>query len=255
MRNLTSRCNPQKNYRAIIAEDEAPLAQVLAKALNTLWPTLELVEICGDGKSALSLLEKEQLDIAFLDVSMPYKTGIEIAQQCDAKNIPTLIVLVTAYPDYALQAFQFNVCDYLVKPLCRDRLNDTIKRLQSRLQSLQGEQESPANLKNHLQLLPVQKGLVNRLLETDEVCYFVSDQKYVKVVTCDETFLIRKTLAELEKELDSKQFWRVHRSSIVNIKQIEHSKKTVTGRLELTLKNSSEKLTVSRKYLHLFKSL
>ena len=252
MQPLASHCNSAKKYRAIIAEDEAPLAQVLAQALAKLWPELELVDICSDGNNALSMLEKEQLDVAFLDVSMPYKTGIEIAQQCDAQKIPTLIVLVTAYPDYALQAFQFAVCDYLVKPLCRDRLNETIKRLQSRLQV---EQESPVNLQNHLQLLPVQKGLVNRLLEIDEVCYFVSDHKYVKVVTCDETFLIRKTLLELEHELDSAQFWRVHRSSIVNIKQIAIGRKTMTGRLELTLKNNREKLTVSRKYLHLFKAL
>jgi DNA-binding LytR/AlgR family response regulator len=131
-------------------------------------------------------------------------------------------------------------------------LQETIQRLQSRLLS---EEQTTENTKSYLQLLPVQKGVINRLLAIDEICYFVSDQKYVKVVTCDDSFLIRKTLAELEYELDNQQFWRVHRSSIVNIKQIKHSRKTVTGRLELTLKNNPDQLTVSRKYLQLFKSL
>ncbi|WP_019612736.1 LytR/AlgR family response regulator transcription factor [Psychromonas ossibalaenae] len=251
MHNLNCRNDSGRKYRAIIAEDEAPLAHVLAKALNELWPDLELVKICSDGNEALSLLQTESLDIAFLDISMPYKTGIEVARQCLAEKIPTLLVLVTAYPDYALQAFEFNVCDYLVKPLCRERLAETIKRLQERLQS----PSTDTDLKQHLQFLAVQKGAVNRLISVDDVCYFASDQKYVQVVTKDDSYLISKTLAELEKELDDKQFWRVHRSSIVNIRQIEQSRKTLTGRLELTMKECQDHLTVSRKYLHLFKAM
>ena len=254
MHNFASQSENNKKYRAVIADDEAPLALVLAKALSELWPALSIVEICSDGKQALDILEKETVDIAFLDVSMPYKTGVDIAQACYKQKSPTLIVLVTAYPDYALQAFQFNVCDYLVKPLCKARMSETIERLQSRLQRFPLDSQSQQDKKAYLQCLPVQKGRIKRLLTTDEICCFSSDQKYTQVVTIEETFLIRKPLTELEKELDHQQFWRIHRSSIVNIKQILHCNKSLTGRLELTLKNCSEKLTVSRKYIHLFKS-
>lgn len=245
---LSAYQSKHKKYRAIIAEDEAPLALLLKNRLKELWPALEVVNICEDGLQALSILQNKKIDIAFLDISMPFKTGIEVAEQCLQNRCPTLLVLVTAYPEYALQAFEFNICDYLVKPLNIDRLKETIKRLQTRLQQIEVEAEN-------LQYLNVQKGTKNQLLQIQEVAYFSSDQKYTKVVCQDNTFLIRKTLTELESELDNKQFWRIHRNSIVNIKQIKESKKTVTGRLQLSFKNNSDKLTVSRKYTHLFKTL
>lgn len=239
-----------KRYRAIIAEDEAPLAMLLQHKLNELWPELQIINLCEDGLQAIEALQNEQVDIAFLDISMPFKTGIEVAEWCLQKGVNTLLVLVTAHPDYALQAFEFNVCDYLVKPLNIDRLKETINRLKTRLQQLEVETKSPP-----LQHLSVQKGIKNQLLQLNEITYFISDQKYTKVVCQNETFLIRKTLAELESELDSKQFWRIHRNSIVNIKQLKESKKTVTGRLQLSFKTNSDKLTVSRKYIHLFKTV
>lgn len=245
---LSAYHSKHKKYRAIIAEDEAPLALLLKNRLKELWPALEVINICEDGLQALSVLQNEKIDIAFLDISMPFKTGIEVAEQCLQNRCPTLLILVTAYPEYALQAFEFNVCDYLVKPLNVDRLKETIKRLQTRLLLIEAETES-------LQYLTVQKGIKNQLLQIEEVAYFSSDQKYTKVVCQDNTFLIRKSLTELESELDNKQFWRIHRNSIINIKQIKESKKTVTGRLQLSFKNNSDKLIVSRKYIHLFKAL
>lgn len=234
---------------AIIAEDEHPLAKVLEKSLKTLWPELTITDIFPEGRSAQNALMTNNIDIAFLDISMPYQTGLEIAEYCAQHKIETLIVLVTAYPNHALDAFKFNVCDYLLKPLCKARLADTITRLKMRLAT----PSLPATPET-LQCLPVQKGNHTQLLNINDVCCFVSEQKYVKVISLDNTFLISKTLIELEKELDGQQFWRVHRNSIVNIKQIKYSKKTLTGRLELTLSNPLEKLTVSRAHIHRFKT-
>ena len=247
----TSHCQTNlMPVRAIIAEDEAPLALVLQKALTQLWPELMLVDICHEGKTAQQLLAQEQLDIAFLDIAMPFKTGLELAEYCESKKINTLIVLVTAYPEHALDAFKFNVCDYLLKPLCKTRLAETVERLKARLQAI-----TEQHTESFIQSIAVQKGRRSYLIEVDNICCFVSEQKYVKVVTADNEYLINKTLTELEKELDNKQFWRIHRNSIVNKQQIQYSKKTVTGRLELTLLNCNEKLTVSRTHLHRFKSL
>jgi DNA-binding LytR/AlgR family response regulator len=239
----------QPKLRAIIAEDEQPLAMVLEKALNTLWPELIIFDIFYEGRSAQQSLIDSQIDIAFLDIAMPYKTGLEVAEYCALNKIDTIIVLVTAYPQHALDAFKFNVCDYLLKPLCKHRLSETIERLKTRLTTI-----SQSTKTETLKYLSMQKGNHSQLVNIDNVLYFVSEQKYVKVVTVDNNFLISKTLTELEKELDGKLFWRVHRNSIVNIKQILYSKKTLTGRLELTLTNSNEKLTVSRTYLHRFKA-
>ena len=247
----SSNChNKLASPRAIIAEDEQPLAMVLEKALANLWPELTIVDICAEGKSAQKLLAEENLDVAFLDIAMPFKTGLELAEYCESQKIGTLIILVTAYPEHALDAFKFNVCDYLLKPLCKTRLAETIERLKKRLTAISNQQQAET-----LQSIVVQKGQRSHLLEVNDICCFVSEHKYVKVVTADNQYLINKSLVELEKELDKKQFWRIHRNSIVNRKQILYSKKTLTGRLELTLSNSNEKLTVSRTYLHLFKAL
>lgn len=247
--SLSNCPNEHPTINAIIAEDEAPLAMVLEKSLKTLWPELTIVEVCADGRSAQKSLTKHSIDIAFLDIAMPYKTGLELAEYCAAQKIETLIVLVTAYPEHALDAFKYNVCDYLLKPLSKVRLAETIERLKTRLAVIQ--QLPPAET---LQYLSVQKGRQSQLIDINDICCFVSEQKYVKVVTEENDFLISKTLAELENELDKKQFWRVHRNSIVNIKKIQYSKKTLTGRLELTLLKCNEKLTVSRTHTHLFKT-
>lgn len=242
--------NNSKTLTAIIAEDEHPLAMVLKKALNKLWPELTIVKVCHDGREAQSALNKHKVDIAFLDIAMPYKTGLELAEYCALENIETLVVLVTAYPEHALDAFKFNVCDYLLKPLCKNRLAETIKRLKLRLSVIDTTAKS-----EFLTHLYVQKGRFSQQLDINDICCFISEQKYVKVVTTETTFLISKTLSELEKELDQKQFWRIHRNSIVNTKQIQYRKKTLTGRLILTLYKSDEKLTVSRAHLHKFKEI
>ena len=217
--------------RAIIAEDEAPLAMILEKSLRQLWPELTIVDVFSEGKSAQQALIDDPTDIAFLDIAMPYRTGIEIAEFCLSNNINTLIVLVTAYPEHALDAFKFNVCDYLLKPLCKTRLSETIERLKMRLKEHKRSAE-----KKTIQYIPVQKGTKKQLINIDNVCCFVSDQKYVKVVTAEATFLISKTLNELEKQLDEQFFWRIHRNSIVNIKKIQHSKKNLnrTSRINVT---------------------
>lgn len=253
MQKLSSHCKNKKIYRAIIAEDEAVLAQGLAKSLQSLWPNLEIVKICHEGKTALNILETQAIDIAFLDISMPFKTGMEIAEHCTNNNIDTLFVMVTAYPDYALQAFQYNICDYLLKPLCSKRLAETLLRLQERLQDKDNKMKLQSA--QTLQRLSVQKGNTHQLIPINNVCYFMSDQKYVKVVTEKEEFLIRKSLAELEAELNNEQFWRVHRSNIININHLKNCKKTLTGRLEISFQHCADKIIVSRKYLHKFKSL
>lgn len=117
------------SLRAIIAEDEQPLAMVLEKSLMLLWPALTIEGVFSEGSSAQKSLIDKPIDIAFLDIAIPYRTGLEIAEYCAVNKIDTLFVLVTAYPEHALDAFKFTVCDYLLKPLCKARLAEMIERL------------------------------------------------------------------------------------------------------------------------------
>ncbi|MFO1218910.1 MAG: LytTR family DNA-binding domain-containing protein [Burkholderiaceae bacterium] len=259
---------------ALIAEDEALLAQALQSELAALWPELHVLPVAADGRSALEAALAKRPDICFLDIRMPALNGLEVAQALaedwpDALPFP-LLVFVTAYDQYALQAFDAQAVDYLVKPVEPARLAASVARLKTRLadraaraaglqqamdqlRGLFGAAAAPAAAR--LQVLPVQAGAIVQLVPIDDVVYFEAADKYVRVVTADREHLIRVTLRELLPQLDPQQFWQVHRGTVVQARCIATARREETGKVTLQLKGRSETLVASRLYAHLFKGL
>ncbi|MCV2369954.1 LytR/AlgR family response regulator transcription factor [Roseateles oligotrophus] len=257
-----------KSCSAVVAEDEETLRQELIEALGQVWPELCIVAEAADGIAALRMVAEHQPDVLFLDIQMPGATGLEVARQLSAAGGRGHIVFVTAYDQYAIDAFEAGAVDYLLKPLSMPRLFTTISRLKARLQ------EAPADLGDVLDKLTQEPrgaglaparaplrwinasvGQTLRLLTVDEVLYFQADTKYTRVVTRDAEALIRKPLKELAEELDAQQFWQIHRSTLVNVAAIAGASRDFRGRLNLKLKERSESLLVAESYTHLFKQM
>jgi DNA-binding LytR/AlgR family response regulator len=231
------------NPRALIAEDEPLLAAGLQADLARLWPELVIVAQAGDGRQALALALQHRPQVCFLDIRMPALTGLEAAQALaedwpDGVPFP-LLVFVTAYDQYALQAFDAQAVDYLVKPVEPARLAACVARLQARLQA------APAPLQQALDQL---RGLL-------DVVYFEAADKYVRVLTEQREHLIRMPLKELLPQLDPQVFWQVHRGTVVQARRIASARREESGKVTLTLVGRPETLTASRLYAHLFKGM
>mgnify|MGYP003662673401 FL=1 len=240
---------------AIIVDDEPLLADYLQGKLSKLWPELEVVGIAHNGRKAISLAEQVQPDVAFLDIHMPGLTGLQVAGSLPEK---TQIVFVTAFDDYAIEAFQRAAVDYLLKPVTEVRLQKTIERLQnspavhrSDLMSLLKEAAGVS----YLHWLRVGYGDTTVLVQDSDVVYLKSNQKYTDVVTQDKTYVIRQSIKELEDTLDPDQFWRIHRGIIVRVDQVVAAKRDLRGRYVLTLRDTKEQLICSQSYGHLFKQM
>jgi DNA-binding LytR/AlgR family response regulator len=234
--------------RAIIAEDEPLLGTGLRDALAALWPSLRICALVEDGIQTLRALEEHKPDILFLDIQMPGLSGIEVAQQVNGR---CHVVFVTAFDDFAVQAFEQGAVDYLLKPLSVPRLATAVTRLKQRIGStparLDGLIERLAEPRDggYLRWITVAQGREVRLITIAEVCYFRSDNKYTAVVTPDGEALIRLTLRELIDQLDPAVFWQVHRSTVVNANAIAGLVRDGHGRLNVKLKQRSETLLVS----------
>lgn len=252
-------------YRAIIADDEKELRIYLRSLLAHVWPDLEICGEAKNGKEVLDQIESEQPNIVFLDIKMPGHTGMEVAKKIAGRSY---IVFVTAYDRYALEAFERDAVDYLLKPVSEKRLKQTVSRLKERLKA---DSSPPAQLtavveqlltritpkeeNGYLQLIKAQHGDGVRLIPVEDVDYFKADNKYIQVMTGEGEWLIRKSIKELTEELDPARFWQIHRSTIVNVSRIDKVSHSVTGRGVIKLKERGELLTVSRNYLHLFKQM
>jgi DNA-binding LytR/AlgR family response regulator len=250
---------------AIIADDELNLATHLQSMLATLWPELEITGIAHNGMEALSLIREDEPDIAFLDIKMPVMDGLRVAMHCQSL---CHVVFVTAYNEFAIEAFEHNAMDYLVKPVSEERLTKTIQRLKDQitqqdnpptdLQQLIHKLSSELKLSNPttgLQWIKAGKGDRTVLVPVDEVLYFKAGDKYTSVVTVDGELLIRKPIKELAVELDNDQFWQINRGIVVNVQAIDSTQRELNGRCRIALKNSDEVLLTSRKYAHLFKQM
>lgn len=265
---------------ALIAEDEPLLAAALRAELAALWPGLQILEPVGDGGAALALALARRPTLCFLDIRMPGMSGLEAAQAL-AEDWPDdapfpLIVFVTAYDQYALQAFEAQAADYLLKPVDGPRLAACVARLRARL----AEREAPAAalarsvaqlqgilaavgtapgaaaappLPPRLEVLQAQVGAVVHLVPVDDVVYFEAADKYVRVVTAGREHLIRQSLRELLPQLDGGRFWQVHRGTVVQARCIVHARREESGKVTLTLRGRPETVTASRLYAHLFK--
>jgi DNA-binding LytR/AlgR family response regulator len=248
--------------KAIIADDETPLREHLRVLLAQLWPALQIVGMADNGAEALALMREHEPQVAFLDIKMPLLSGLEVAA---AAGDSCHVVFVTAHDEYAVDAFEHAALDYLLKPVEAPRLAETVLRLQKRIedrlsparewgplvQQLAGERSATG----YLRWLRASRRDATYLIPAEDVCYFKSEDKYTTVVTRDDKFLIRKSVAALETELDPEKFWRVHRSLIVNLASIAVARKTLNGGCTLQLKDRDELLPVSRQYAHRFRQM
>ena len=255
--------------RAIIADDERLMREQLRARLTEVWPELDIVAEAKNGEEAVAAVSQYAPDLAFLDIRMPGMTGIEAAR---AIGEACHIVFITAYNEYAVDAFEHGAVDYVLKPAERERLELTVARLKKRLgqrPSDLGElltklaarldvDSGAAPAKSgggKLQWIQASVGQQIKLIPVADVLFFTSDEKYTRVQT--ETFeaLIRKPIKELVDELDPEKFWQIHRSTIVNADAISGVVRDFRGRQLVQVKGRPDKLEVSRNYTHLFKQM
>ncbi|HSW06301.1 LytR/AlgR family response regulator transcription factor [Aquabacterium sp.] len=269
---------------ALIADDEPLLRDHLQAHLARLWPELEVVAHARNGREAVEMFEREQPQVVFLDVHMPGMNGVEAARAIARRAIT---VFVTAYEQYAVQAFEQGAIDYLVKPFDEARLADTVQRLKERLADaaaapapgvaasagshgaagdtpdrieavldrLATQLRHQATGKPWLQWIKASVGTAVRLIPVEQVVYLRSDEKYTLVVWEGGEALIRKPIRELIDELDPELFVQVHRSVIVNLRHVAQVTRGANETADVQLKGRSETLPVSRSYLHLFRQM
>jgi DNA-binding LytR/AlgR family response regulator len=254
---------------ALIADDEPLLREHLAAHLARQWPELQLVGEARNGREAVELFDRLRPDVVFLDVHMPGLSGVDAA-----RTIGPLahIVFVTAFEQYAVQAFEQGAIDYVVKPLDEARLAATVARLKERLAdraARRGEDvqldaalvQLAQRLSRHPAVLPrlqwirASMGNTVKLIPVEQIIYLRSDEKYTLVVWEGGEALIRKPIRELTDELDPEQFAQVHRSVIVNLRQVTQITRGPNETAELHLRGRSDTLPVSRSYLHLFRQM
>ncbi len=244
---------------AILAEDEPILRAELLEALSVLWPELEILAETSDGVATLRSIQELAPDVVFLDINMPQLTGLEVAKVIQGK---TAIVFLTAYNQHALEAFDLGAVDYLVKPLNRGRLMQTIERLKARLgrdqpavppavwEALVPPKAEP----KYLRWIQASVGSLLRLITTDEIYFFQADAKYTRVVTAHAEALIRKPIKDLMEELNPDDFIQVSRGAIVNLRRVESIYRS-DGHMEVRLRDRDERLTVSVGYQGAFRQL
>jgi DNA-binding LytR/AlgR family response regulator len=254
--------------RALIADDEPLLREHLRAQLTRQWPELHIVAEARNGREAVELFEQHRPGVAFLDVHMPGMNGVDAARAIGAR---AQIVFVTAFEQYAVQAFEHGAIDYIVKPLDEARLAATVARLRQRaplrvdaaaessadavlerIARLLREQTRPPG---RLQWIRASVGAHVRMIAVDQVVYLRSDEKYTLVVWEGGEALIRKTIRELADELDPEQFVQVHRSVIVNLGHVVQVTRGANETADIHLRGRSEVLPVSRSYLHLFRQM
>lgn len=244
--------------RILIAEDEPLLAAEVREELLRLWPEAQVVGMAQDGHEAVRLLERERPQVCFLDVQLPGLSGLEVARLAGGR---AHVVFITAYDQYAIQAFDEGAMGYLLKPLDLLKLARTLQRVKERLASppadlsdLVTQLQTPREAEP-LRWITVQRGRELQLITVEDVCYFRADNKYVAVVTADSEALISLPLKDLLARLDAEHFWQVHRSTIVNVHAIKAVARSLSGKLSIHLKQRPETLEVSETHAHRFKQL
>lgn len=259
-----------EKIRAVIADDERLMREQLRARLAEVWPELEIVAEAKNGREAVEAVAEHRPDLAFLDIRMPGMTGVEAAREIgDACHI----VFITAYSEYAIEAFEQGAVDYVLKPADSERLAVTMARLKKRLgakpadlgallEKLAARLDLPADAPRtsdqktpFLQWIQASMGQQIRMIPVAEVLFFTSDEKYTRVQTETYEALIRKPIKELVEELDPEQFWQIHRATIVNVQAIAGVSRDLRGRQLVQLKNYPQKLEVSRNFTHLFKQM
>jgi DNA-binding LytR/AlgR family response regulator len=245
------------NPTALLADDEPHLVDHLARRLAALWPELRIVATAGSGPEALERIQALRPDMAFLDIRMPGLSGLEVAARL---TVPCRLVFVTAFDQFAVEAFEREAVDYLLKPVDDSRLARTLDRLRAGLAAplpgdLLARLRGLLASNGPLRWIKAQAGQTVRLVAVEEVCFFQASEKYTTVATRDAELLIRTPIKELAEQLDPDQFWQIHRGTLVNVRQIAAARHDALGRLCLRLKDRPETLPVSRGFAHLFRQM
>lgn len=246
---------------AILVDDEAVVLGHLQRQLADCWPELRVLDTAQNGREALAKIGEQAPDIVFLDIKMPGMTGLDVASQLGGH---LQLVFVTAYDEFAVQAFERAAVDYLLKPVDPLRLQRTVERLQAGYQQrttapadaltelLEQLGHSKPSSQEWLSWLRVGHGDEVELIATDDVVYLRSDHKYTSVYTAHAEHVLRAPLAELERQLDPAKFWRIHRGVIVAVQEIKSAKRDLRGRYTLSLRSRPETIRSSAAYKHLF---
>jgi DNA-binding LytR/AlgR family response regulator len=272
---------PSNPPRAVLADDERLMREQLRARLAEVWPELQIVAEAKNGLEAVALVDEHRPDIVFLDIRMPGLSGVDAARQiaqlaprgADDEALPE-IVFITAYDQYAVEAFEQGVADYVLKPAERERLQLTVQRIRKRLEARRGDTADappamplqqllhtlagklgPGATPQYLQWIQASVGATIQMIPIDEVLFFVSDEKYTRVQTAQVEALIRKPIKELVDEVDPRQFWQIHRSTLVNVKAIAGVTRDFRGRQIVSVRGHPETLEVSRSYTGLFKGM
>ena len=239
----------------------------LRMRLEQVWPELEILGEAKNGDEAVDLVDELKPDFTFLDIRMPGKTGMEAAAEIGNKSN---VVFVTAYDAYAVEAFERGAVDYVLKPPEPERLKITVERLKGRLASPAASAAQGADMaailnqlaekiaapkQKYLQWIQASIGSDLRMIPVEEILFFRSDEKYTCVQTDKFEALIRKPVRDLAEELDPSLFWQIHRATLVNVNAIEGVTRDIRGRHLVLIKGRTEKLEVSRSFLHLFKQM
>ena len=243
---------------ALVAEDEPILRADFESRLKLLWSEVRVVASAGNGVEALQLFQRHRPRIAFLDIEMPGLTGVEVAQQIAGDSH---IVFITAYDNHAVTAFEQGAIDYVLKPYDNARLATAFRRLQQRLDTapppmgdLMRELAKATKPKEYLRWIKASRGHEVDLIMAGEVSYFQAEAKYTTVYTVMREGLIRTPIKELAEELDPASFWQIHRSTIVNVEQIETVSRGLSG-IKVKMRGRQERLPVSDAHRHLFKHM
>jgi len=244
---------------ALLAEDEPLLRAQLKARLAAAWPELEIVAEASNGDEALALAAEHRPDIAFLDIRMPVRSGLEVAREIGAG---CHVVFVTAYDEYAVAAFDEGAVDYVLKPPAPERIAKVVARLKARiaaapldLSALLAKLAPHNGAPSPLKWVRASLGASMKMIAVDDVIYFQSGDKYTKVVTPDGEALIRKPIKDLYEELDNETFWQIHRGTIVNLRAIARVDRDWRGEPVIVLRGRDETLAVSRTFAHRFKSM
>ncbi len=250
---------------AVLADDEPALLDHLSRRLSELWPELHVVAQVNNGIAAATAITEHAPTVAFLDIKMPGLTGLEVAKGIESD---TRVVFVTAYDQYALDAFESEAVDYLVKPVDAQRLARTVERLRRAiaaaapppelarlLASLTRDPAAANQPAQRLRWIRASRGNSVFHVPIHEVLYFQSDDGYTAVHTAEGEHLIRTPLAELAEGLDAEVFWQIHRSTIVNMAHVKATRRDESGRLQVQLGASGIELVVARAYSPRFRQM
>ena len=247
---------------AVIADDEPLLRAQLRARLERLWPELAIVHEMSNGRDVEAVVAEHSPVLFFLDIHMPGVSGLEAARLIGSR---AHVVFVTAYDQYAVEAFEQGAVDYVLKPFNEERLAITVGRLKARLSAPPAsidalvqqlaERLGGGKPPGYLRWIKASVGPQVRLIPVEEVVFFQSEEKYTRVVTCDAESLIRKPIRELLEELDPARFWQIHRATIVNVDHIAGVRRGLRDQAELSLRDRGDTLVVSRAFTHLFKQM